>query len=217
MELEELRNIWKSNEPGFKPKDETEIASMLTGRSLSIIDKLKRNVRFELALALVVSLCLLVYALTLPAGSPKWASIAILLMCLAYIIYYIKKMILLNRFDPGTENIRANLVSLIEKLSGYLKFYRRSYTLFYPVFFCVGLLFGGMERGADEFFNNLLKPRTIFYLTIMATVFYLLSTWLVNWYLKKLYGDHLEKLEKLLNDIQAEPDAPRDEQPVNKV
>lgn len=215
MELEELKNIWKSSETGFKPKDETEIASMLKGRSLSIIDKLKRNVRFELGLTLIISICLLIYALTLPAGSPKWTSIAILLMCLAYVIYYIKKMILLNRFDPATENIRANLVSLIENLSGYLKFYRRSYTVFYPVFFCVGLLFGGMERGADEFFNNLLRPRTIIYVTIMATLFYLVSTWLVNWYLKKLYGNHLEKLEKLLKDIQGPPDAPQEEQSVS--
>ena len=212
MELEELKNIWKSSESGFQPKGEAEIASMLKGTSMSIIDKLKRSVWFELVFALVVSLCLLLYALTLPSGSPKWTSIVILLMCLSYIVYYIKKIILLNRFDPATENIRANLVSLIDKLSGYLKFYRRSYTLFYPVFFCVGLLFGGMERGADEFFSNLFKPRTLIYLTIMAVVFYLLSSWLVNWYLKKLYGDHLEKLKKLLSDIQGQPDISRDEQ-----
>jgi hypothetical protein len=67
MELEELRNIWKSSESGFQPKDESEIASMLKGRSISIIDKLKRSVRFELVFTLFVSLCLLLYALTLPA------------------------------------------------------------------------------------------------------------------------------------------------------
>jgi hypothetical protein len=202
MELEELRSIWKSSEPGFQPKDESEIASMLKGRSLSIIDKLKRSVWFELIFTLVSSLGLLVYALTLPSGDLKWTSIAILVMCLAYIFYYIKKIILLNRFDPAKENIRSNLVSLIEKLTGYLRFYRRSYTILYPVFFCVGLLFGGLARGADAFFENLLKPRTITFLAIMAVVLYLLTSLLVNWYLKKLYGNHLEKLKNLLNDIQ---------------
>jgi hypothetical protein len=175
---------------------------MLTGRSLSIIDKLKRSVWFELVFTVATSLCLLVYALTLPSGELKWTSVVILLMFLAYTIYYIKKIILLNRFDPAKENIRANLVSLIDKLTGYLKFYRWSYTIFYPVFFCLGLLFGGLERGSDTFFENLLKPRTLIFLTIMAVVLYLLSSWLVNWYLKKLYGNHLEKLKSLLNDIQ---------------
>ena len=139
MELEELRSIWKSSEPGFQHKNETEIATMLTGRSLTIIDKLKRNVRFELAFTLALSVCFLIYALTLPGGKLKWTSIAILLMCIGYTFYYIKKIMLLNRFDPAKENIRANLVSLIDKLSSFLKFYRRSYTIMYPVFFCLGL------------------------------------------------------------------------------
>lgn len=203
MELEELKSIWKSREPGFHPKDEAEIASMLTGRSLSIIEKLKRNVWFELIFTVVVSLCLLIYAFTLPAVGLKWISISVLVLTLAYAFYYIKKIILLNRFDPAKENIRANLISLIDKLSGYLKFYKRSYTILYPVFFCVGLLFGGLERGANEFFENLAKPRTILYLTLMAVLFYVLSTWFTNWYLKKLYGNHLEKLKSMLHDIQA--------------
>jgi Ca2+/Na+ antiporter len=203
MELEELRSIWKSSEPGFQHKDETEIASMLTGRSLTIIDKLKRNVRFELAFALVVSVCFLIYALTLPGGKLKWTAIAVLLMCIGYTFYYIKKIILLNRFDPAKENIRANLVSLIDKLSGYLKFYRRSYTVLYPVFFCLGLIFGVLEREANESLDNLFRPITLLYLIIMAVVLYLVSTWLVNWYLGKLYGNHLEKLKSLLNDIQS--------------
>jgi len=202
MELEELRSIWKNNEPGFQRKDETEIASMLTGRSLTIIDKLKRNVRFELIFALAVSVCLLIYALTLPSGKLKWTSIAILLMCMGYTSYYIKKIILLNRFDPTKENIRANLVSLINKLSGYLKFYRRSYTVLYPVFFCLGLIFGALEREPSQSLDSQFKPVTLLYLVIMAGVLYLLSTWLINWYLKKLYGNHLEKLKSLLHDIQ---------------
>lgn len=201
MELEELKSIWKNSEPGFQPKNETEIASMLTGRSLSIIDKLKRSVWFELIFTVVVSVGLLIYALRLPAGALKWASISILLMFLVYTFYYVKKLILLNRFNPANENIRANLISLIDSLSGYLKFYKRSYTLLYPIFFCLFLLFIGIERGAEKFFENLAKPRTILYLMCMAALYFFLSTWFTNWYLKKLYGNHLEKLKGLLNDI----------------
>jgi len=201
MELEELKSIWKSSEPGFQPKDETEIASMLTGRSLSIIDKLKRSVWLELIFTVVVSVGLLIYALTLPAGALKWTSISILLTFLAYTFYYVKKLILLNRFHPGYENIRANLISLIDSLSGYLKFYKRSYTLLYPIFFCLFLLFISIERGTEKFIENLSKPATIINVLCMAALYYFLSTWFTNWYLKKLYGNHLEKLKGLLNDI----------------
>ena len=122
-------------------------------------------------------------------------------MCLAYTFVYVKKLIFLNRFNPANENIRANLVSLIEKVSSYLKFYKRSYTILYPVYFCLGLLFAGIERGADAFFENLMKPRTMLLLTALAGLFFFLSTKAANWYLKKLYGNHLEKLKSLLSDI----------------
>ena len=201
MELEELKSIWKNSEPLFQPKGETEIANMLKGKSISIVDKLKRNVWFELIFTIVVSIGLLVYALLLTSGAAKWLSISFILMCLAYTIVYVKKLIFLNRFNPANENIRANLVSQIEKVSSYLKFYKRSYTILYPVYFCLGLLFAGIERGADAFFENLMKPRTMLLLTALAGLFFFLSTKAANWYLKKLYGNHLEKLKSLLSDI----------------
>ena len=201
MELEELKSIWKNSEPAFQPKGEMEIATMLKGKSISIVDKLKRSVWFELIFTIVISIALLVYAFLLPSGAYKWLSISFILMTLAYTIVYVKKIILLNRFNPANENIRANLVSLIEKVSSYLKFYKRSYTILYPVYFCLGLLFAGIERGADAFFENLMKPRTMLLLTALAGLFFFLSTKAANWYLKKLYGNHLEKLKSLLSDI----------------
>ena len=201
MELEELKSIWKNSEPAFQPKGELEIASMLKGKSVSIIDKLKRNVWFELIFTIFISIALLVYALLLPSGAAKWLSVSFILMCLAYTIVYVKKLILLNRFNPANENIRGNLISLIDNVSSYLKFYKRSYTILYPVYFCLGLLFAGIERGAEAFFENLTKPRTLFLLTAMAGLFFFLSTQAANWYLKKLYGNHLEKLKSLLSDI----------------
>ena len=201
MELDELKSIWKNSEPVFQPKDEKEIASMLKGRSISIIDKLKRNVWFELIMTIVAAVGLLVYALSLPAGGVKWISISLILMCLAFTFVYVKKIILLNRFNPANETIRENLVSLIDNLTSYVKFYKRSYTILYPVYFCVGLLFAGIERGAEAFFESLMRPRSILLLTALSGLLYFFCTKVADWYLKKLYGNHLEKLKTLLSDI----------------
>ena len=201
MELEELKSIWKNSEPVFQPKDEKEIATMLKGRSISIIDKLKRNVWFELIMTIVAAVGLLVYALSLPAGGIKWISISLILMCLAFTFVYVKKIILLNRFNPANETIRENLVSLIDNLTSYVKFYKRSYTILYPVYFCLGLLFAGIERGAEAFFESLMRPRSILLLTALSGLLYFFCTKVADWYLKKLYGNHLEKLKNLLSDI----------------
>jgi len=200
MELEELKSIWKNSEPVFQPKDEKEIATMLKGKSISIVDKLKRNVWFELVITIVAAVALLVYALSLPTGSFKWISISLILMCLAFTFVYVKKIILLNRFNPANETIRENLVSLIDSLTSYVKFYKRSYTILYPVYFCVGLLFAGIERGAEAFFQNMMGPRSIL-LTALSVLVYFSCTKVADWYLKKLYGNHLDKLKNLLSDI----------------
>ena len=60
---------------------------MLKRRSISIIDKLKRNVWVELIFTVVVSIGLLIYAITLETGALKWTSISLLLMCMT--LYFI--------------------------------------------------------------------------------------------------------------------------------
>lgn len=202
MEIDDLKIIWKNGE-GFTPKNETEIASMLKKSSNSIINKLKRSVWLEMLFTLVSGTLLLFYALTLSNGALKWTSVSILILFFAASVYYIKKLMLLRSFDPGKDNIKASLLSLTANLTSYLKFYRRSYTILYPIFFVLSLIFIAIEQGADGFMNTVTKPTTIIYLIILAGIFYFCSTWLVNWFLKKMYGNHIEKLKGLLNDLES--------------
>jgi hypothetical protein len=201
MELEDLKSIWKNGE-SYKQKDEAEIASMLRGNSQSIVSKLKKSVWFELFITVVAGVVLLIYALTLPSGALKWTSTSILVLLVAYSFYYVKKIMLLNRFDSSHENLRSNLKNLYDNLSDYLKFYKRSYAILYPVYFVLGLLFGALERGTDEFLVSLSQTKTILYLVLIAGLFFFCSTWLTNWYLKKLYGNQMDKLQKLLHELQ---------------
>jgi hypothetical protein len=201
MELEELKSIWKSSVPVFERKDEREIANMLRGKSAFIIDKLKRSVWFELIVTVLVGVGLLIYALTLPPGALKWTCVAILGSTLLYTCLYVKKLMVLNRFNPGNSGIRGNLIMITDTLSGYVTFYKRSITVLYPMFFCLSLLFAGIERGAEKFFENLTRPAVLIFTLVMAGVYYFLSTRFANWFVKKLFGNHLEKLKSLLNDI----------------
>lgn len=203
MELDELKDIWKKTEADFQPKAEAELAIMLKGNSKSIVAKLKRSVWFELIFTLIAGMILLIYALTLPSGALKWISISILVVFVAYTFYYVKKLMLLSRFAATEDNLKATLEKLIENLTNYLKFYKRSYALLYPVYFFVALVFVAIERGFDEFLNVMVKPKTIAYLLLIAGLFFFCSTWLVNWFLKKLYGRHLEKLKNLLNELKS--------------
>jgi hypothetical protein len=178
---------------------------MLKGTSRSIVSKLKTSVWFDLIITILVGCIIFVYSLTLPSGSLKWTTASILIVLVAYSFYYVKKLIVLKQFDSSHENIRSNLERLVDTLSNYLRFYKRSYTILYPVYFCLALLFGAIEKGREEFLHSLTQPRTLLYLGGFAIFFYICGTWVTNWYLKKLYGNHLEKLKRLLSDLKSEP------------
>jgi hypothetical protein len=203
MELDDLKDIWKRNPPEFKAKDEAELALMLKGNSKSIVDKLKRSVWFELLFTIVAGVIFLIYALTLESGAFKWTSISMIALFVVYSFYYVKKLSLLNRFKPGEGNLKTNIDSLITNLSSYLKFYKRSYTILYPAYFALGLIFGAIERGTTEFIHSLSKPSVILSLVSLAVFFFFCSTFLTTWWLKKLYGNHLEKLKSLARELES--------------
>jgi hypothetical protein len=202
MEIEDLKDIWKRQSDGFTPRDKAELASMLKRKSSSIVSRLKRSVWLELSFTFVGAAGLLVYAMTLPSGSLKWISISILGLFCVYSFYYFKKLSLLNRFDAANDNLRSSLENLIHSLKSYLKFYKRSYAILYPVYFFLGLLFTAIEQGATGFVNRISQPKIYLSLLLVAIIFFICSTWLTTWYLKKLYGNHLEKLEGLLKDLE---------------
>lgn len=201
MELDDLKSIWKQEGTGFEPKKEEEIASMIRGRSNSIISKLKRSVWFELIFTIICGIGLGICALMLESGALMWTIVSLIVLFVSYLFYYVKKIILLNQFN-SSENVKDSLRHLYKRLTTYLNFYKRSYAILYPVYFFLGILFGAMERGLDDFLHHISQPKTILYLVVLAGLFFVCTIWITNWYLKKLYGNHLDKLRELLNELQ---------------
>lgn len=199
-ELDDLKSIWKGNQP-FAAKPMSEIATMLKGSSNSAIAKLKRSVWFELSLTIFFGLIMLYFSFTLDSGRLKWSLVSVIILFIAYLVYYFKKMRLLNRFEPSQQNLKESLEGLISSLETYLQFYRTSYTVLYPVYFLLGIIFTGVELGYDAFLEKVVQPETILKLLSLAIVFGVVSLFISKWYLKKLYGNHLDNLKIILNDL----------------
>jgi len=201
MELDDLKQIWHQ-QGGFSPKQEQEIAEMLKGKSKSTITKLKRNLWFELVFTGGAWLVMLYFVLTLPNGALKWSFISFLILFIGYIIYYVLQLRLFRDLKT-TQDIRTNLENLVDDLDQYLRYYRLSYSLLYPIFLVLVLAFVILDRGMDNFLDHLKDMKTILYLVFLLGVFLASSLWFANWYLKKMYGNHVDKLRELLSDIDS--------------
>lgn len=201
MELDDLKNIWQKGDR-FKPRREEEFTGMLKGKSHSIIARLKRNIWFELVFTIVGSMLLLYYAFSIPSLSLRWGFIFVLLSFCLYIIYYVKKINLLNRFEGSEGNIRTNLENLVRDLDAFLRFYYRSYTLLYPAYLVLIVIVAIVDRGLEQFLTSMRDWRIITLLLFLVLLSIALSLWVSKWFLGKLYGSHLQKLRLLLKDLQ---------------
>jgi glucan phosphoethanolaminetransferase (alkaline phosphatase superfamily) len=201
MELDDLKQIWHRKE-SFLRKHEQEIAMMLKGSSKSPIAKLKRNLWFELIYTGVAWLIMLYYALTLPSGALKWSFISFLVLFLGYMMYYLQQLRLFRDFETK-KDLRTNLEHLVGELDKYIRFYRLSYSVLYPVFLVLILLFVIIDRGMDNFLDHISSVKTLVTLLFLVGLFFASSLWFANWYLKRMYGNHIDKLRELLKDINS--------------
>jgi hypothetical protein len=101
-----------------------------------------------------------------------------------------------------SENLKSNLNHLVERLNTYLTFYKRSYSILYPVYFCLGLFFGALETGVDKFLLKFTNIGFILWFSVFTVIFMVGIYKITGWYLKKLYGNHLDKLKALLAELQ---------------
>lgn len=202
MEFEQLKHIW--NQKPFPVMKEEEIAVMLKGRSRSIVSRLKRNAWAELLLTAAGFCALLYYAVTGHDNALRWSFISFLILFAAFMAYYIGKINLLNQFDAGEQNIRSNINHLIHKLNIYLKFYRIGSAILYPFYLVLVLSFVAIEHGFDNLVYSVLQTEVLIYLLPITLFILLFSLWLSRWYDDKLYGNHVRKLQELLDDLAAE-------------
>ncbi|MBX2969755.1 MAG: hypothetical protein KF803_10330 [Cyclobacteriaceae bacterium] len=200
-ELDDLKSIWKQ-QAGFEVKNEGELLQMMGKSSNTIISKLKRSVWFELIFTVACILVLGMYTTTIPHGALMWTILSLLVLLISYTLYYVKKIMLLNQYDSSTDNLKANLRHLLDRLDAYMKFYKRSYAILYPVFFVLGLLFGALESGFDRFIHKFENPLYTASFIILSIIFMVGVYTITNWYLKKLYGNHIEKLRTILDDLK---------------
>lgn len=200
-ELDDLKSIWKQS--GFETKNEAEIALMLRKKSDTLITKLKRSVWFELILTIVCIIAMGGYVITLKSGALLWTILSLLALLIIYTLYYIKKIILLNQHDHSDKNLAQNLTHLLDRLDSYMKFYTRSYAILYPSFFALGIFFGALETGFDRFIHKFSSPLYSFSFILLSIVFMAGVYKITDWYLKKLYGNHIVKLKSILEDLRS--------------
>jgi hypothetical protein len=207
IELEDLKCIWSNKiekDIGQQKVEQEKIRLLLNKKSTNIIDRVRKNLLGEIVMFCI---CLVLVACVPFYFHSKEVSIlcvvVIAVIFIPYLIYYIKKYSELKRFFSYNENIKSSLQLLITQLEKYLNLYFWGSFLLTPV---SGFLSGfailyEMKALGFLLYFDVFSSATISLILSFALLLTLLSYPVMKWYIRKLYGQHLEKLKDCLKEL----------------
>jgi hypothetical protein len=205
MELDQLKEMWGDVATVKKVSSDEEIQAMLRKKSKSPIAKMKRNLFVEMLVVVILySVTITDYFLTLK-GMMLGLAWLMLASFLLYMLYYVRKRKLLNDMECVSCEVKSNLQRQLRTLEKYIRLYLYLGTMFFPLI----MIFTGviLFLYAPELKNQ--EPAVPLWafvtaLSIMAFVLTIPMYFLNKWYMRKLYGQHVDKLKAIVNEMSAE-------------
>jgi hypothetical protein len=207
MELENLKTIWKDVGTKTATTSAEELEQMLSKKSKSPIAKLKRNLFWEMIVVVVMYGSVIIYYLF--KNEPGMLYLAILMASLGalYAWYYVTKRRILTNMECITCEVKSNLSTQLTALEKLVKLYVWAGTLLVPVIllfaFVIVLFFGENDEAVKQLQGKLM------YLFVGWVVISLVITiplfFLNKWYVNLLYGRHVKKLRKIVNEMNELP------------
>lgn len=208
MELDDLRRQWQQPEPVAAPTPLTaaELTRLVAQQSGSILAKLRRNARLELG----INYALLLPSLAVAALAPVlWLRLfggLLALLAGVCIFYFYRKLGLLRMMDEPADDLRGHLRRITQGLRVLIRFYYRLTLATIPVTMLVCGLMALHEL--PKLRSPMQAGLVLIALQMLGVLLYLPTKHATNRYLQRLYGQHLDRLEGQLRELDEESPAP---------
>ena len=203
MELDNLKDLWRDlGQKDTHQNSDEEIVMMLQKRSQSPIAKMKRNLLLELVAVIILYSLSIWYFLATSMGRYWEIALLLVLVGIAFIFYYYRKNRLLGKMQCVTCEVKSNLLQQLTTLEKYIQFYFVLGLVLTPVaYFASGLivLYKSPVGNVTLAFTSSRWYMLFIALGLVTTIG---SYFLNQWYIKKLYGQHIKKLKELLQQTE---------------
>lgn len=200
MTLDDYKESW-NRQVNLDRISSNDLVDMLKSRAFDNVSKLRRSVRLELySTALLAAACAVAAAFATSIELQRAAG-ALTVVCLVYCFYYFKKLALLNNFPCESRDLKTDTLVLLTNFKTYLRFYRTGYRVLIPVSMLIGLVIGGKLLEGDRYIETFKNPAACVLIAFVLILTGYLFDLALKWYLHKLYGVYLQRLENVLADL----------------
>jgi hypothetical protein len=196
MELENLKQLWLTIE--MRPalaKEKERIMAILGKRSRGPVAKMRRNLFGELILVIATYIPGILYYFFGFGGRLSEIAWLLLVLMLFFSGYYYRKDRLLKEMQCVSCQVRSNLEQQVRTLRTYVRFYTLLGTIMVPVMAILSITVIYWKFPSSPGWKSLL-PWGVVLLPVTIGSYYL-NTWYVN----RVYGRHIGKLNDLLEEM----------------
>jgi 4-hydroxybenzoate polyprenyltransferase len=207
MELDQLKEMWGTVEPKHTQTSEQELQLLLQKKSKSPIAKMKRNLTVEMWVVVVLYAWIIIDYVLQFKGLILTIPLLLFIVGLLYIVYYVRKRNLLKQMECVTCEVKSNLQQQVRILEKYIRFYMISGTVLFPftvIFVSAVMFFSSPEIQQLRAKEPLSFGYFFLAVTIISAVLTVPIYFLNKWYVRKLYGQHAEKLKQIVNEMNEE-------------
>lgn len=200
MENDELKKWWAEASAQTADWSESDIVEALRGKSISVVDRMKRSLWLEIGFVQLSVIVLAWIAYSIDPGPTRWLMILMLLCYVAIGVYFAVKVRMLVRFDFYRTDLHTNLRDLITNMEAFLRVYRICYRWSFGTFYSLGLFTLFLELGVAKMMNFFSSVPGILFLVGFTSAI-VAGIALERCYLNKLYGKHINHLRSLLSEL----------------
>ena len=204
MELDDLRRQWQQPAPADAPSlSPNELDGLLAHAPTNLVAKLRRNTWVETVLTALVGVGALAYL----ASGPTLVvfsvyGVVFLLLALLLLVHYYRQLGLLRQMGRAEAHVRKHLGTLCSGLRRQIEFYYRLTLAMLPLttLLNLGLLVGQELARAAPFRWSLVGIESGCVLLLVLPLQWAAARG-TRWYLQRLYGQHLDRLEASLHEL----------------
>jgi hypothetical protein len=207
MELEQLKEMWSDVGQSKTSTSEQELQTILQKKSKSPIAKMKRNLIIEMIIVLVLYTWSIIYYFMKFDGAILSIAWLMLLTGALFMIYYFRKRKLLQEMECVSCEVKSNLQLQVKTLEKYIRFYLVGGTLMFPLIMIASGIIIFLFDAKMQISSANISFWSFFLLLLLVSAILTIPMYFLNkWYVRKLYGQHAEKLKKIVNEMSEEED-----------
>ena len=205
MELDDLRRQWQQPQPPGAAFDHVQLEALLKKRP-GLVEKMRRNARVEMALTAGLLAAVCWYCFRAEKLIEIVGGYFLLLLGLGQLYYYYHKLGVLRRMATVEGHVRNHLHKLCTEMRGLLRFFYRVTLAAGPLGLFLGFCYGFGKQLARP---DGVRLAYLFWeggaLLVFGALLQVAVVYGTRWYLQRLYGQHLDRLEASLRELSDEP------------